>query len=69
MKITTKISILTILFTLFISTMVGAKMFLPQYNVSKNKSWTIKFNIPVDENSIKGNITIVLDKTGVDGWN
>jgi uncharacterized protein YkwD len=64
MKIIKKISILTIFATLFISSMVSAKMFLPQYDVSKSKSWIIRFNLPVNEASTVGNIGIALDKTG-----
>lgn len=65
MKIIKRISILTIFATLFISSVVSAKVFLPQYDVSINKPWTIIFNMPVSEASTKGNIEITLDKTGV----
>lgn len=65
MKIVKRILVLTTLFALFISTMVNAKVFLPQQDIAKNKMWVIKFNLPVDEASTKGNISITLDKTGV----
>lgn len=64
MKIIKRIFAWTILFALFISTIVSAKVLLPQYDVGKNKPWNIRFNLPVDEASTKGNISITLDKTG-----
>ena len=64
MKIIKKISILTIFATLVISSVVSAKVFLPQYDVSINKPWTIIFSMPLSEASTKGNIEITLDKTG-----